>query len=59
MNFRGERGVSVLELAQQFGGGGHHASAGARLSGPLAEITGKVIPAACAFVAGLPLQPVA
>ena len=33
MNFRGERGVSVLELAQQFGGGGHHASAGARLEG--------------------------
>lgn len=53
MNFRGERGVSVLELAGQFGGGGHHASAGARLFGTIPEITAKVLPVARAFVAGL------
>jgi phosphoesterase RecJ-like protein len=54
MNFRGEQGVSVLELAQQFGGGGHHASAGARLSGTLEEVVGRVLPAALEFAANLP-----
>ncbi|MBU0638778.1 MAG: bifunctional oligoribonuclease/PAP phosphatase NrnA [Planctomycetes bacterium] len=54
MNFRGERGVSVLELAKQFDGGGHHASAGAILDGPIAEIVERVLPAARAFVAALP-----
>ena len=55
MNFRGERGVSVLSLAEQFGGGGHHASAGARLKGSMAEITARVLPAAQQFAAGLEL----
>lgn len=55
MNFRGERGVSVLELATQFGGGGHHASAGARLAGTMDEIVAQVLPAALAFVAGIEL----
>jgi bifunctional oligoribonuclease and PAP phosphatase NrnA len=50
MNFRGERGVSALELAQQFGGGGHYASAGARLSGTLEEVTARVLPAALEYV---------
>lgn len=54
MNFRGERGVSVLELARQFGGGGHHASAGAILDGTIAEVTARVIPAAEAYVRALP-----
>jgi bifunctional oligoribonuclease and PAP phosphatase NrnA len=57
MNFRGERGVSVLELASQFGGGGHHASAGARMSGTLAEVMERVLPAAHGFAAGLQLAP--
>ena len=57
MNFRGERGVSVLELAEKFGGGGHHASAGARMKGTLAEVTGKVLPIAQTFVAELKLEP--
>jgi phosphoesterase RecJ-like protein len=56
LNFRGERGVSVLELAGRFGGGGHHASAGARLLGTVPEITAKVIPVAQEFVAGLSLE---
>lgn len=49
MNFRGEGAVSVLDLAQQFGGGGHHASAGAKMTGSLAEVTAKVLSAAEAF----------
>ena len=57
MNFRGERGVCVLELAEKFGGGGHHASAGARMKGTLAEVTEKILPAAQVFVAGLSLEP--
>lgn len=56
MNFRGERGVSVLELAMQFGGGGHHASAGARLTGTLEEVISRVLPVALAFVASLKLE---
>jgi len=55
MNFRSEQGISVLELAQQFGGGGHHASAGARLEGTLADVTARVLPAARAYLARLNL----
>ena len=54
INFRGEGEVSVLELAQKFGGGGHHASAGAMLNGTLAEIVDQVVRAAKAYVAALP-----
>lgn len=54
MNFRGERGISVLELAREFGGGGHHASAGAMLDGSIEEVSGRVVPAAEAFVKALP-----
>ncbi|MFQ5806618.1 MAG: bifunctional oligoribonuclease/PAP phosphatase NrnA [Phycisphaerae bacterium] len=54
MNFRGERGVSALALAKEFGGGGHHASAGAILDGTIEEITGRVIPAAKEYVKTLP-----
>jgi phosphoesterase RecJ-like protein len=53
MNFRGEGGVSVLELAQEFGGGGHVSSAGAILDGTIPEITARVVPAAVEYVAGL------
>ena len=56
MNFRGERGVSVLALAEQFGGGGHHASAGARMRGTLAEVSAKVLPAAQMYVEKLVLS---
>lgn len=53
MNFRGERGLSILELAQQFGGGGHHAAAGAIMDGSIETVTGAVLPAAEAFARGL------
>jgi len=56
MNLRGERGVSVLELAGRFGGGGHYASAGARMPGTLKEVTEKVLPVAREYVAGLSLD---
>jgi phosphoesterase RecJ-like protein len=53
LNFRGERGVSVLELAQQFGGGGHHSSAGARIKATLEEAVARVLPVAQEYVARL------
>jgi len=54
MNFRGERGISVLELAQQFGGGGHGQAAGAILDGTVPQVVERVIPAALDYVARLP-----
>jgi bifunctional oligoribonuclease and PAP phosphatase NrnA len=53
MNFRGERGVSVLELAQKFGGGGHRSAAGAILEGTLDEIMARVLPEATRYAAAL------
>lgn len=46
MNFRGDRGLPILTLAKQFGGGGHEMAAGAILDGSVPEIVGRVIPAA-------------
>lgn len=53
LNFRGERGTSVLALAEQFGGGGHHGAAGARLKGTLEEAQARVLPAAEEYARGL------
>ncbi len=53
MNFRGERGAAVLELAREFGGGGHPTSAGAILDGSIAAVTEQVLAKARAFVAEL------
>lgn len=50
MNFRGESGTDVLELARQFGGGGHRSSAGAVLDGALDEIVERVVSAAQAYL---------
>jgi phosphoesterase RecJ-like protein len=50
MNFRGERGTSILALAKIFGGGGHEASAGAILDGSVESVTSRVIPEALKFV---------
>jgi phosphoesterase RecJ-like protein len=54
MNFRGEKGVAVLSLAAQFGGGGHAESAGAILDGTVNEVVERVIPAALEFVGAMP-----
>lgn len=51
INFRGEGGVSVLELAQQFGGGGHRGAAGAMISGALRAVMEQVIPVAMRYAA--------
>ncbi|MBK9126904.1 MAG: DHH family phosphoesterase [Phycisphaerales bacterium] len=59
MNFRGEGGTSVLALASEFGGGGHHAAAGARLSGSLDEIMPRVLAAAATYAANLGVATVA
>lgn len=40
-----EPGIDVSPLAQQFGGGGHAAAAGADVDGPLNEVTEKVLAA--------------
>ena len=49
MNFRGEKGMSVLALAKSFGGGGHEASAGAILDGSIESVTGRVVPEAMRY----------
>jgi phosphoesterase RecJ-like protein len=56
VNFRGEPGTDVLALAREFGGGGHHASAGAIINGQLAEVTERVVAAARAFLAQHPTE---
>ena len=50
MNFRGERGVGILELAQAFGGGGHRAAAGAILDGSIEEVSQRVLAEAGEFI---------
>ncbi len=50
INFRGEGGVSVLELAKQFNGGGHQAAAGAILDGDIPTISAQVVAAARAYL---------
>ena len=50
MNFRGERGLPILELAKQFGGGGHEMAAGAIQDGSVAEVVARVLPAAGEYI---------
>lgn len=45
VSFRSRGQVDCSEVAQQFGGGGHKAAAGASLSGSLEEIKAQVLPA--------------
>jgi phosphoesterase RecJ-like protein len=42
------RDVNVAAVARQFGGGGHHRAAGARLAGSLPEVKAQVLGAVCA-----------
>ncbi len=46
INFRGSGPVTVVELAEQFGGGGHSQAAGAVLDCELPEAIDKVVPPA-------------
>ncbi len=50
INFRGEAGVPVLELAKGFGGGGHTAAAGAIIEGIPSEVVARVLPEAEAYL---------
>ncbi len=50
MNFRGERGVEILELAQAFGGGGHRAAAGAIQDGTIEEVSPRVLAGAREYI---------
>ena len=45
LSFRSRCGVDCSQLAQQFGGGGHRAAAGAGIDGPLETAQGKVLSA--------------
>lgn len=50
VSFRSMGEVDVAELANQFGGGGHHRAAGASLPGTMAEVEEKVLGAAREFL---------
>lgn len=43
VSWRANGGIDVSGIAQNFGGGGHRAAAGATLPGPLAEVQGIVL----------------
>ncbi|SMP51056.1 phosphoesterase RecJ domain-containing protein [Neorhodopirellula lusitana] len=44
LSFRSRCGMDCNEVAQQFGGGGHKAAAGAFLEGTLDDVQGRVLP---------------
>lgn len=44
LSFRSRCGMDCNEVAEQFGGGGHKAAAGAFLEGTLDEVQGRVLP---------------
>jgi phosphoesterase RecJ-like protein len=44
LSFRSRCGMDCNEVAQQFGGGGHKAAAGAFQEGTLAEVQDRVLP---------------
>lgn len=56
MNFRGSGAVTVVELAGQFGGGGHSQAAGAVLEGDVEEAMRRVLPVAEAHLKKFPLD---
>jgi phosphoesterase RecJ-like protein len=43
INFRGERGTNVLQLAKSLGGGGHNAAAGAIVDGAMEPVVADVL----------------
>ena len=60
INLRGEGTVTVLDLAQRFGGGGHAQAAGARIRNkPIQEVIKKVVTAAAEQLAGHEASPTA
>ncbi len=57
INFRGDSGVTVLELAGTFGGGGHETAAGAILPGTPGEVVARVLPEAERYLNQLERKP--
>lgn len=55
INFRGSGTVTVVELAQTFGGGGHPQAAGAILNSPIPEAIERVVPRAVEHLNNFPL----
>ncbi len=54
LNFRGSNGVTVIDLAGEFGGGGHSEAAGAVLDCGLDEAIAKVLPRALEHIKTFP-----
>jgi phosphoesterase RecJ-like protein len=50
VSFRGNRNLPILDLAKQFGGGGHRYSAGVRMDGPLEAAILRVSQAAVGYL---------
>lgn len=50
INFRGSGNVTVLDLAAEFGGGGHSQAAGAIIDSPLQPAIDKVLPRAIEYI---------
>jgi phosphoesterase RecJ-like protein len=55
VSLRSVPGVDVLQVAEQFGGGGHTRAAGARTAGPIEEAEVRVLEAVRAAVGSTPL----
>jgi len=55
INFRGSGAVTVAELAQTFGGGGHPQAAGAVLDLSIPEAIDRVVPKAIEHLNKFPL----
>lgn len=56
INFRGSGQVTVVELAGEFGGGGHQQAAGAVLDCSLEETINKVVPRATEYIKKFPVE---
>jgi bifunctional oligoribonuclease and PAP phosphatase NrnA len=53
VSFRARR-ADVAKLAEQFGGGGHRAAAGATVPGTVADVRERVLAAAVAAIESFP-----
>jgi phosphoesterase RecJ-like protein len=53
LNIRCEDGISILPLAQSFGGGGHAQAAGAVIFGPIGEVVSTVLRRVKEYLAGV------
>lgn len=56
INFRGSGPVTVVELAAEFGGGGHQQAAGAVIEGGLEDTMARVIPRAVEYIKQFPAE---